>query len=169
MFDESGFDWRKATLPLFVASVILTLTQILSTTWCSVNGQYYGYFLDGKVLRSCATEMPGSWFFLYGAIALSSLGLLTLCYDGAKALRNWNTTRSINISRTVFVLSMITVTGELELLANTVNRQQQYEGLNSYLFDHWFHVFPIALLFLIASAYSINKKVELIFSLNKRR
>lgn len=168
MFDDSGFDWKKATLPLFVASVILTLTQILSSTWCSVNGQYYGYFLDGKVLRSCALEMPGSWFFLYGAIALSSLGLLSLIYDGARALRIRATTRSINISRTVFVLSMLTVTAELELLANTYNRQGQYEGIRTYLFDTWFYVFPIALLFLIASAYSINKKVELIFSLNKR-
>ena len=52
MFDESGFDWRKATLPLFVASVLLTITQILSVTWCSVNGDYYGYLLVGKVLQS---------------------------------------------------------------------------------------------------------------------
>jgi hypothetical protein len=52
-------------------------------------------------------------------------------------------------------------------LANTYNRQGQYEGLSTFLFDTWFYVFPIALLFLIASAYSINKKVELIFSLNE--
>ncbi len=169
MFDESGFAWQKATLPLFVASVILTLTQILSATWCSANGQYYGYFLDGKVLRSCATEMPGGWFFLTGAIALSSLGFLTLVYDGAKAFRNWTNTKTINISRSLFVLSMITVTGALELLANTYNRQQQYEGLRSYLFDNWFVVFPVALFLLIISALSISMKLELIFSLNRRR
>ena len=169
MFDESGFAWQKATLPLFVASVILTLTQILSATWCSANGEYYGYFRVGKELHSCAYQMPGSWFFLTGAIALSSLGFLTLVYDGARALRNWNTTRSINISRSVFVLSMITVTGALELLANTFNRQQQYEGIRSYLFDNWFIVFPVALFLLIISALSISMKLELIFSLNRRR
>ena len=169
MFDESGFAWQKATLPLFVASVILTLTQILSATWCSANGQYYGYFRVEKELYSCAGQMPGSWFFLSGAIALSSLGFLTLVYDGAKAFRNWTNTKTINISRSVFVLSMITVTSELELLANTFNRQQQYEGLRSYLFDNWFVVFPIALFLLIISALSISMKLELIFSLNKRR
>ena len=168
MFDESGFDWKKATLPLFLASVILTITQILSTTWCSVNGEYYGYFLIGKDLHACVIDMPGGWFFHYGALALSVLGMMSLFYDGAKAFRNWTSTRTINLSRTIFVLSMITVTGELELLANTYNRQEQYEGLKSYLFDTWFYVFPVALFLLIVSALSISKKLELIFSLNKR-
>jgi hypothetical protein len=168
MFDESGFDWKKATLPLFVASVILTITQILSVTWCSVNGSYYGYFLEGKVLHSCIGEMPGAWLFLYGAAILSGAGMLSLIYDGVRAFRNWSETRSINLSRTLFVLSMITITGELELLANTYNRQEQYEGIRSWLFDSWFYVFPVALFLLIVSALSISKKVELIFSLNKR-
>ena len=168
MFDESGFDWKKATLPLFVASVILTITQILSVTWCSVNGDYYGYFLVGKVLHSCLGEMPGDWFFRYGAAILSGAGMLSLTYDGIRAFRNWSETRSINLSRTLFVISMITVTGELELLANTYNRQEQYEGIKSWLFDSWFYVFPVALFVLIVSALSISKKLELIFSLNKR-
>jgi hypothetical protein len=168
MFDESGFDWKKATLPLFVASVILTITQILSVTWCSVNGEFYGYFLVGKELHACAIDMPGDWLFRYGSAIFSGVGMITLLYDGIKAFRNWAETRSINLSRTIFVLSMIVVTGELELLANTYNRQQQYEGIKSYLFDSWFYVFPVALFLLIISALSISKKLELIFSLNKR-
>lgn len=168
MFDESGFDWKKATLPLFVASVILTLTQILSVTWCSVNGEYYGYFLIGKNLHACVIDMPGDWFFRYGSMLFSAAGMFTLLYDGIKAFRNWTETRSINLSRTIFVLSMITVTGELELLANTFHRQGQYEGIKTFLFDTWFYVFPVALFLLIVSALSINKNLELIFSLNKR-
>lgn len=168
MFDESGFEWRKATLPLFVASVILTITQILSATWCSVSGEYYGYFLIGKDLHACVAEMPGGWFFRYGSLALSAAGMLSLFYDGVKAFRNWTESKSINVSRTIFVLSMITVTGELELLANTYSRAQQYEGIKTFLFDNWFYVFPVALFLLIASALSISKKVELIFSLNRR-
>jgi len=169
MFDESGFDWKKATLPLFVASVILTITQILSVTWCSVNGEFYGYFLVGKVYHACVSEMPGDWFFRYGSLVLSSLGMLNLLYDGTRAFRSWADTRSINLSRSIFVISMITITGELELLANTYSRHEQYEGIKSWLFDGWFYVFPVALFFLIVSALSINKRVELIFSLNRSR
>ena len=169
MFDESGFDWRKATLPLFVASVILTLTQILSVTWCSVNGPYYGYFLVGKQLHACVGDMPGDWFFRYGSMILSSLGMLSLIYDGARACRSWADSKTINLSRTLFVVSMITITGELELLANTYSRQEQYEGIKSWLFDTWFYVFPVALFLLIISALSISKRLELIFSLNGKR
>lgn len=167
MFDESGFDWKKATLPLFVASVVLTLTQILSVTWCSVNGEYYGFWLEGKVFHSCLGDMPGDWFFRYGSLALSSIGLLTLFYDGLRAFRTWSESRSINLSRTIFVISMITVTGELEILTNSYAHHDEFAGIKSWLFDTWFYVFPVALFLLIVSALSISKKVELVFSLNK--
>ena len=59
--------------------------------------------------------------------------------------------------------------GLLFVGANTFHRQGQYEGIKTFLFDTWFYVFPVALFLLIVSALSISKKVELIFSINKRR
>lgn len=87
--------------------------------------------------------------------------------DAGKALRNWKVSKSINISRVTFLISMVSVTAMLELVANAYNREL-LPALTYLVFDNFFYLFPITLLLFIASAYSIGKKVELIFSLDRR-
>lgn len=169
MFDDEFFATKNAGIWLLVSSLVVTLTQILATTWCNANSDYFGYFIDEtQQWHSCVYEMPGDWFFTYGALLLNTFGALNLCVEAMRTKNVWLETKTVNLSRIVFSLSLLSINLMLETLSRTWQRPGS-TGILNFLFDYFWYLFPVALLLALASVWSIVNKVELIFTLNKRR
>lgn len=169
MFEKEFFGSRTAAIPLMLGSLLLTLTQILATTWCNANSDVFGYYLDdSQRWHSCVYAMPGEWFFFYGAILLNILGALNLFAEAARTRDVWLATKTINLSRVVFSLSFLTINFMLEVLSRAWMRPST-ESPFYFFFDNFWYLFPITLALLLVSGWSIQSRVELIFTLNKRR
>ena len=169
MFDKLGFTFKGATLSLFLLNAGLSLIQIMATSWCSANSRYYGYFVDDQAkLHSCAWELPARPWFAWIFILTGALGLVGLFADYYKVRDEWKEHKVVNLSRTAFVVSLLMINLLLEALANT--EQIQYSGGYQYLlFSNFWYLMPISLVLLTVSTWSITNKVELVFTLNKRR
>jgi phosphotransferase system glucose/maltose/N-acetylglucosamine-specific IIC component len=112
--------------------------------------------------------MPGSWIFRYGALALTSLGILNLFADVFKTRATWLETKTVNLSRAGLILGMVSVNSLLEILNSAWLRPETTNFLY-FFYDNFFYFFPAALALVVVSSWSIYYRVELIFTLNKRR
>jgi hypothetical protein len=168
MFNKFGFTFKGATLTLFLLNAALSIIHILATSWCSASGKYYGYFLDDQnALHSCAWELPSRPYFAYTFVMLTALGVSGLISDFVKTRDEWNNYKEINLSRITFVASFMLLNQLLEAVAN-VEDIKYAEGFENFFFVNLWYLFPIAATLLALSSWSIVKKVELIFTLNKR-
>lgn len=169
MFEDKFFSTKNAGITLLLASLLLTLTQIIATTWCNANSEHFGYFIDdSQKWHVCVYEMPGDWFFYYGAILLTVWGLMSLVAETARTKNVWLETKTINLSRLVFSLSLVCINMLLENLSHAWQRPNTSSPLYLF-FDTFWYLFPLALAGFVVSAWSIAYKVELIFTLNKRK
>ena len=169
MFDKLGFTFKGATLSLFLLNAGLSLIQIMATDWCSANGKYYGYFVDDHAtLHSCAWELPARPIFAWIFVFTGALGLVGLFADYYQARDQWKDHKEINLSRITFMVSLLMINLLLEALANT--EEVRYSGGYQYLlFTNFWYLMPVALALLTISTWSIINKVELVFTLNKRK
>jgi uncharacterized membrane protein len=169
LFDKLGFTFKGATLGLFLLNAALSLLQIMATGWCSANGKYYGYYVDDKAtLHSCAWELPARSLFQWVFVFTGVMGLVGLLMDYYQARDQWKEYKEVNLSRITFVVSLLMVNLLLEALANT--EEVKYSGGYQYLlFTYFWYLMPVALVMLTISSWSIINKLELIFTLNKRR
>jgi hypothetical protein len=169
MSDNDNFGFKGTTLTLMVSSLLLTLSQMISTSWCNANSSNFGYFLDEKNdWHICVYDMPGSWLFRYGALGLTSLGIMNLFTDVFKTRATWLETKTVNLSRAGLILGMVSVNGLLEIL-NSAWLRPETKNFLYFFYDNFFYFFPVALALVVVSSWSIVNKVELIFTLNKRR
>ncbi len=169
MFDQLGFTFKGATLTLFLLNAALSIFHILATSWCSASGKFYGYYFDDQnALHSCAWELPARPYFAYTFVLLSALSISGLISDFVKTRDEWQNYREVNLSRITFVGSFMLVNQLLEAVAN-VEDIKYAGGIENFFFVNLWYLFPIAVILLAISSWSIVKKVELIFTLNKRR
>jgi hypothetical protein len=169
MFNKFGFTFKGATLTLFLLNAALSIIHILATSWCSASGKYYGYFLDDQnSLHSCAWELPSRPYFAYTFVLLTALGVSGLISDFVKTRDEWHNYKEINLSRITFVASFMLLNQLLEAVAN-VEEIKYARGFENFFFVNLWYLFPIAGVLLAISSWSIVKKVELIFTLNKRK
>lgn len=163
------FNTKNTSLLLLLCSLTLTLSQIVSTSWCNANSVYYGYFIDDtNNWHSCVYEMPGSWLFTYGAICFNAWGTIYFFLDFAKTRDEWRQTRTINLSRIGLLLSLSSINGMLEVLGNAWQRPDTQAPIY-FVYDYFWYLFPAALGILLVATWSIINKVELLFTLNKRK
>jgi hypothetical protein len=168
MMNYNGYGGTKWGVPLLLMSIALVVSQILSTAWCSANSEIYGYFQQGTFWQSCVYEMPGSWFFRTGSVALSSMSVSLFFMEGFKSFQNWRVHKQVNLSRTTLIFSLFAINALLETLSRAHSRPDDYESFFSFIFDNFFYLFGAAVLLLAVSLWSIHYKVELIFSLSRR-
>ena len=169
MPDKDNFGFEGTTITLMMSSLLLTLGQMISTTWCNANGSTFGYFLDDyNNWHTCVYDMPGSWLFRYGAIGLTGLGIANLFTDIYKTRESWRETKTLNLSRGGLILGMVSVNGLLEIL-NSAWLRPETTGLLYFFYDNFFYFFPAAVALVVVSSWSIHNRVELLFTLNKRK
>ena len=167
MGEYEYFTSRKFGLMLMVGSLILTLTQILATTWCNANSEYFGYFVDEtQHWHVCVYEMPGDWLFRYGAIFLNGFGALNLFVEASRTRNIWQETKTINLSRTFFSLGLLSINFMLEILSRAWKPGSTW--IFGFVYNNFWYLFPVALTLFVVASWSIVSKVELIFTLNKR-
>lgn len=168
MFNKFGFTFKGATLTLFLLNAALSIIHIMATSWCSASGKFYGYYFDDEnALHSCAWELPARPYFSYAFIMLSALGVSGLISDYVRAHDEWSNYREVNLSRITFAGSFLLLNQLLEAVAN-VEELKFAGGYEYFFFVNLWYLFPIAAILLTVSSWSIVKKVELIFTLNKR-
>jgi hypothetical protein len=63
---------------------------------------------------------------------------------------------------------MVSVNGLLEIL-NSAWLRPETTGLLYFFYDNFFYFFPAALALVVVSSWSIHNRVELLFTLNKRK
>ena len=169
MFDKLGFTFRSATLALFLANAGLSILHIMATAWCSASGKYYGYFVDDEnTLHSCAWELPARPYLHYVYIILVALSVSGLISDYVRTRDEWQTYKEVNLSRITFVISFMLMNELLQAVANVEDIKYAF-GFENFFFVNLWYLFPVAAILLIISSWSIVKKVELIFTLNKRK
>lgn len=169
MFEDQFFSSKNFGISLLLASLSLTLSQIIATTWCNANTDNFGYFIDdAQRWHSCVYEMPGDWLFRYGAALLTGWGAVSLLFEVSRTRATWLQTKTINISRLFFSLSLLSINLLLENLSQAWMRPSTNWPLYVF-FDNFWYLFPTALGVFIVTAWSIANKVELIFTLNKRQ
>ena len=169
MFNKYGFTLKGATLTLFLLNAALSIVHILATSWCSASGKFYGYYFDDQSsLHSCAWELPSRPYFSYAFVMLSALSVSGLISDFVKTRDEWQNYREVNLSRITFVGSFMLLNQLLEAVAN-VEDIKYAGGFENFFFVNLWYLFPIAATLLAISSWSIVKKVELIFTLNKRK
>lgn len=161
---------RFSTMMLMVTNLLLSLTQILFTSWCSVSAsEYYGYFVEGDSVHSCITENPVANIIRVAGLGTLALGLLLLFYDLIETRNKWMKSKSINISRIAFVLSFIGLNSTLEILATATPFQRKYEPWLFAILDQFYWLFPLFLVLVVVSGASIVMKLELHWYLNTNR
>ena len=169
MFEDDFFVSKNAAIMLLFGSLVFTLTQILATTWCNANTNTFGYYQDDSMQwHVCVYEMPGEWFFSNGAILLNAVGAISLCVDVVRTRSVWLATRTINLSRVAFSISLLSINFLLEILSHAWRRPSSDNPFH-FFYDNFWYMFPVALTLLLISSWSIVKKVELLFTLNKRK
>ena len=152
---------KRHSYILLLLGLVLTLTQIISTTWCNANGESFGYFLDDQSrYHICVYEMPGAVFFEYGALTLNMLGMLGIFAEWVKTRDTWRHTKSVNLSRLLFTASFISVNFLLETLSKMWGHSD-YLAFWNWIFDNFFYLFPTALITLLISGWTIFNKVEI--------
>ena len=166
--NSNGYAGPKWGALLLLMSIALVVFQLLSTVWCSANSEIYGYFKQGTFWQSCVYEMPGSWFFRTGSVALSSMSVSLFFMEGFKSFQNWRVHKQVNLSRTTLIFSLFAINALLETLSRAHSRPDDYESLFSFIFDNFFYLFAAAVFLLAIALWSIHYKVELIFSLSRR-
>lgn len=169
MSDNDQFGFQGTTLSLMVSSLVLTLSQMISVAWCNANSSNFGYFLDeSNNWHICVYEMPFSWLFTYGAAGLTGLGVANLFTDIFKTRATWHETKTVNLSRGGLIIGMLSINGLLEIL-NSAWMRPETTSFFYFFYDNFFYFFPAALALVVVSSWSIYNKVELLFTLNKRR
>lgn len=169
MFNKFGFTFKGATLALFLANAGLSMIHIMATAWCSASGKYYGYFVDDQnSLHSCAWELPARPYMHYVYLVLLALSVSGLINDYVRTRDEWQNYREVNLSRISFVISFMLINELLQAVAN-VEDIKYAVGFENFFFVNLWYLFPIAVLLLAVSSWSIVNKVELIFTLNKRK
>lgn len=169
MFDKFGFTFKGATLTIFLLNASLSIMHILATSWCSASGKFYGYFYDDQnALHSCAWESPARPYFSYAFAMLTGLGIVGLISDYIQTRDEWANYREVNLSRIAFVGSLMLLNQLLDAVANVEDIKYSH-GNEYFFFVNLWYLFPIAAVLLAISSWSIVNKVELIFTLNKRK
>lgn len=169
MFDYEFFASKNAAIMLMLGSLVLTLTQIIATTWCNANTNTFGYYQDdSQHWHACVYEMPGEWLFSNGAILLNAFGAISLFVDVVRTRETWLATKTINLSRVAFSASLLSINLMLEVLSHAWQRPSTSSPFY-FFYDNFWYMFPVALALLLISSWSIVKKVELLFTLNKRK
>ena len=169
MYGDNGFSFKGSALLLLLGSFAMVFTQIVSITWCSANGQFYGYFYnEANQLQSCVFNTPGDFFFTWGSMGLTLAGMWSLFYDFIKTRDTWREKRSINLSRVVFTLSFVAMNGLLEVLTKAYERPKTTTLLYLF-FDNMFWMLPLSIFLVALSTWSIVNKVELHFNLRWRQ
>jgi hypothetical protein len=161
MLRRLGFTFETLTVALMISSLVLTITQLFLTSWCSASGEYYGYYFDGQYLRSCVIDFPARDFISVAASLTTGFGILSMLIEWAAAAFRWRNFRELNFSRILFVISFLVIDYLLQDLANALPREWGFD--QGWAFDNFFWLFPTALLMFIAASFTIYKKIELVF------
>ena len=161
MFRRLGFTFESLTVALMITSLVLTLSQLFLTTWCSVSGDYYGYFFDGQYMRSCVIDYPARDVISLAASITGGFGVLSMLVEWSAAAFRWRNFREINFSRIIFVASFLSIDYLLQNLANALPRDFGYD--QGWAFENFFWLFPSALALFIAASFTIYNKIELIY------
>lgn len=166
MLKRLGFNFESATTALIIGSLLLTITQIFTTTWCSASGSYYGFYFDGQTLRSCVYELPARSFFSLSASLAAGLGLFSMVIEWAAAAFRWREFRELNVSRILFVASFLLTDYLLQNLANALPHSNSENA--GWAFNNFYWLFPTALIIFVISSTTIYKKREFILYLNRK-
>lgn len=161
MLRRLGFTFETLTVALMISSLVLTITQLFLTSWCSASGEYYGYYFDGQYLRSCVIDFPARDFISVAASLTTGFGILSMLIEWAAAAFRWRNFREINFSRIIFVASFLCIDYLLQNLANALPHES---GLDQgWAFDNFYWCFPTALLLFTAASFTIYNKLELVY------
>ena len=169
MFGASGFSFKGSALLLLLGGFALAFGQIVTITWCSASGEFYGFFYDASnELKSCVFNTPGDWFFTWASLGLTVAGTWNLWYDFLQTRDTWREKRSINVSRITFTLSFVVMNSMLEALTKIYTRPKADTPIY-FIFDNMFWLLPLSILLVAISTWSIVNKVELYFNLKWRK
>ena len=169
MFGDNGFSFKGSALLLLLGGFAMAFGQIVTITWCSASGEFYGYFYDDNhMLQSCVFNTPGDWFFTWASLGLTVAGMWSLFYDFLQTRNTWKEKRSVNLSRVVFTISFVIMNSMLEALTKAYMRPHTSTPIYL-LFDNVFWLLPLSIFLVALSTWSIVNNLELHFNLKWRK
>jgi hypothetical protein len=165
---EFGLKIRGLTAMSAAANILIALTKMIAVQMCSVSNKEYGFYYQNNQWHSCVVDVQYGDIFRWLAIASLALTGYGLMIDFGKANFHLDVLRSINITKTLFTISLIVITYELDTVAS-IAMPEQIAGPNALGFYSFWWAMPIAMSTFVWTTWMIVTRREMVINLKPKK